>query len=108
MTWIYALLVLFAVLNIGDGLSTYRFIKADGIQREGNDRMRALMYKHGVVPVIIFAKVMTVAAFVGLTWLAWHMGWLDPANARTLWALLLGAACLWMAYTVADNLDIID
>lgn len=108
MTWIYALLALFAVLNIGDGLSTWRFIKRDGIEREGNRRMRELMRKHGVVPVIIFAKAMTVGFFVGATALASYMGWLDAANERTLWALLLGAACLWMAYTVADNLDIID
>jgi hypothetical protein len=106
MTWIYALLALFAILNIGDGLSTYRFIKSDGIEREGNVRMRELMRKHGVVPVIIYAKVATVATFAGITWLAMSID--DGYQARTIWALLLGMACLWMAYTVADNLDLID
>lgn len=106
MTWIYALLTLFAVLNIGDGLSTYRFIKADGVEREGNRRMRELMEKHGVVPVIIFAKSVTIGVMVAATALAMHTD--DGYQARTIWALLLGFACLWMAWTVLDNLDIVD
>jgi hypothetical protein len=96
---IYALLILFAILNIGDGLSTLKFL-SEG-HREGNALARRLFDKIGVVPTIILLKTLTVVVVAGCALLALHI-----APEADVWiALFLAALCGVLAYTIIGNLD---
>lgn len=105
MDWIYGLLILLAILNIGDGLSTYRFVKLDGIEAEGNDMARRWMRKIGVVPTIILFKGITQAVWIALTAVAFYTGMLDHPTEKTIWAFVIGAGCVWLAWTIVGNMD---
>jgi hypothetical protein len=96
---IYALLILFAILNVGDGLSTLKFL-SEG-HREGNALARRLFDKIGVVPTIILLKTLTVAVVTGCALLALHI-----APEASVWiALFLAGLCGVLAYTIIGNLD---
>lgn len=100
MTWIYILLALFAALNIGDGLSTLKFL-SEGRQ-EGNAAARYWFDKIGVVPTIVMFKGITVGVVTACAFLALHVspGAIVPVG------LFLAVACVVMAYTILDNLNL--
>ncbi|WIG58359.1 MAG: hypothetical protein OJF49_001105 [Ktedonobacterales bacterium] len=66
-TTLFTLLALFAVLNIGDLVST--FVGIQGGMREGNPLMSALLTHYGFGALIVYKALVIVAVTVGISML---------------------------------------
>lgn len=97
--WLPQLLVLFAVLNVGDLVST--FIGLEGGMREGNPLMNALLMHYGFGALILYKVLVIVAVTAGVYVLrAFHK---SIANI-TIWvcnALVFGVVVMNVVQYVA-------
>lgn len=97
--WLPQLLVLFAVLNAGDLVST--FIGLEGGMREGNPLMNALLMHYGFGALILYKVLVIVAVTAGVYVLrAFHK---SIANI-TIWvcnALVFGVVVMNVVQYVA-------
>lgn len=97
--WLPELLALFAVLNIGDLVST--FIGLQGGMREGNPLMNALLTHYGFGALIFYKVLVIVAVTAGIYVLrAFH----TKIATLTIWvcnALVLGVVIMNVVQYVA-------
>jgi hypothetical protein len=97
--WLPELLALFAVLNIGDIVST--FIGLEGGMREGNPLMSTLLAHYGFGALIMYKVLVIVAVTVGIYVLrAFH----TSIATITIWicnALVLGVVIMNVVQYVA-------
>lgn len=82
-----ATVVLFILLNIGDGYSTYIGLK-DYSLKEANPLIRKLIEKMGLLNALIFAKIPTVA--IGLYFLVSSSLWWPLAIVDVIYLVVVG------------------